>query len=178
MDEEDLAELRAGQKLVSEHDEMDLSEGMGTEAERSAALEEREKECVVIVSITLCTAHATNSPITHALEQAMAPSQKDSAGARILKKMGWKVGWGIGPRVSWRRHEIQYGRDPDATDADEEAKKHTYPPRDTGIIVVERKDNFHGLGYNSAPSLHTSLGVKISSSVEESLKLAGSFCWN
>ena len=99
--------------------------------------------------------------MTLALEQVMLPAPKDSLGGRILKKMGWRPGQGIGPRVTWRQREIQYGRDPDRTgpDVDEEAKKHTYAPKDTPVIVVPRKDDSHGLGYNKSLGLHASLGV-------------------
>lgn len=99
--------------------------------------------------------------MTLALEQVMLPAPKDSLGGRILKKMGWRPGQGIGPRVTWRQREIQYGRDPDRTgqDVDEEAKKHTYAPKDTQPIVVPRKDDLHGLGYNKSLGLHASLGI-------------------
>ncbi|KAH7890994.1 hypothetical protein F5I97DRAFT_1840647 [Phlebopus sp. FC_14] len=143
MDEEDLAERRADQKLVDEHEEMDLTEGMQAERNRQGA-DEVEKD-----------------PITLALEQATLPAPKDSVGARILKKMGWRIGQGIGPRVTWKQHEIQCGRNPDASSAevDEEARKHTYAPRDTPLILAERKDDFHGLGYTKSLGLHASLGV-------------------
>lgn len=158
MDEEDLAELHADQKLVSEHDEMDISGGTLAERGRRDRLEETEKD-----------------PVTLALEEAIVPLPKDSVGARILKKMGWRLGWGIGPRVSWRQHEIQYDRDPDAVEVDEEAKKHTFPPRDTPLLVVERKEDFHGLGYNKGLGLHASLGTQGSTSAKPGPKLAGGF---
>ena len=91
----------------------------------------------------------------------MLPAPRDSVGGRILKKMGWRPGQGMGPRVTWRQREIQHGRDPDRTgpDVDEEAKKHTYAPKDTPPIVVPRKDDFHGLGHARGLGLHASLGI-------------------
>ena len=81
----------------------------------------------------------------------MLPPPKDSVGARILKKMGWRVGQGIGPRLTWRQRKLQdlqasTGPQIDAEsiqgDEDsEEASKHTYAPRDTPILLVDRKDN-------------------------------------
>ncbi|KAH0836806.1 hypothetical protein J3R83DRAFT_8571 [Lanmaoa asiatica] len=144
MDEEDLAEVRADQKLVSEHDEMDILGGTEAERARKTGVDDSQKD-----------------PITLALEQAMLPGPKDSVGGRILKKMGWRPGQGIGPRVTWRQREIQHGRDPDRSgpDVDEEAKKHTYAPKDTPPIVVPRKDDFHGLGYNRSLGLNASLGA-------------------
>ena len=161
MDEEDLSELRADQNLVSEHDEMDILGGTQAERARKTGVDDSQKECVPLrlacVSANVC--HV--SSITLALEQAMLPAPKDSVGGRILKKMGWRPGLGIGPRVTWRQREIQHGRDPDRVgpDVDEEAKKHTYAPKDTPMVIVPRKDAFHGLGHTRTLGLHASLGI-------------------
>ena len=48
-----------------------------------------------------------SSPITAALAASLAPPPKDSIGARILKKMGWKVGQGIGPRLTHAQWKVQ-----------------------------------------------------------------------
>lgn len=47
MDEEDLAELHADQKLVSEHDEMDILGGTQAERSRRAGVDDSQKECVI-----------------------------------------------------------------------------------------------------------------------------------
>ncbi|KAL4062541.1 hypothetical protein J3A83DRAFT_4381712 [Scleroderma citrinum] len=159
MDEEDLAERRADQNLVSEYDEMDIVGSTQAEREQKAGLGDTEKD-----------------PVTLALEEAIVPTPRDSVGARILKKMSWKLGWGIGPRVSWRQHEVQCGRDPDKMDVDDEARKHSYPPRDTPLVVVARKDDFHGLGYNKALGLNATLGsTQEGSSAKRGPRLAGGF---
>lgn len=95
----------------------------------------------------------------------MLPTPQDSAGARIMKKMGWKIGQGIGPRVSWRDRKQQdaqaaYNRGLSASipEDDEEASKHSYARRDTTVLAVTRKDNSHGLGYRPGMSLNESLG--------------------
>ena len=100
----------------------------------------------------------------------MLPAPNDSAGALILKKMGWRLGQGIGPRVSLRQRKMQdlqaySGENPpgdiiNIPDDDEEANKHTYAPRDTPVLLVERKDNYHGLGYHPGMGLNESLGAK------------------
>ena len=41
----------------------------------------------------------------------------------------------------------------------EEAKKHLYPRKDTPVMLVPRKDNFHGLGYTPGLSLGESVGA-------------------
>lgn len=84
--------------------------------------------------------------------------------------MGWRLGSGIGPRVSLRQRKLQdlqassqYGiratvDDVKISEEDAEANKHTYAPRDTPVLNVERKDNAHGLGYRPGMTLHESLG--------------------
>ena len=80
----------------------------------------------------------------------MLPPAKDSAGAHIFNEMGRCVGQGIGPRLSWRQRrvqDIQVGaREQDILGVDDpEAIKHTYAPRDTPLIIVNRGDNSHEL---------------------------------
>ncbi|KAJ4474861.1 hypothetical protein J3R30DRAFT_3337189 [Lentinula aciculospora] len=145
MDEEDMQDIRDSRKIVDTTDEMDLTTGRQPEGQDDPDVD----------------------PLTTALQSAILPPSKDSVGARILKKMGWRVGQGIGPRISfkqWRLQDLQSSaragltlpRDEDS----EEASKHTYAPRDTPVLVVERKDNSHGLGYRPGMSLNDSLGVK------------------
>jgi G patch domain-containing protein 1 len=97
------------------------------------------------------------------------PPLEDSAGVRLLKKMGWRPGQGIGPRVSWRTRKIQdllaagnsiNGVDIDTLDDDEEAKRHLYPPRDTVVPRVLMKTDPHGIGFISGAGLIESLGKK------------------
>ncbi|KAG2141951.1 hypothetical protein DEU56DRAFT_795742 [Suillus clintonianus] len=160
MDDEDLTGMREDQKLVDEHEQMDLLGGTQDEmSKRGEGADDKDA-------------------ITLALEQSLLPAPKDSVGARILKKMGWRIGQGVGPRITWRQREMAFGRDPDVPtdDIDEEAKKHLYAPRDTPLIIVERKDNFHGLGYDPGLGLHASLGVTPESSKQSSdPRLAGGF---
>lgn len=136
MDEEDLAELRESRKLVDENEEMEFGD---TEAElrRRTGAEDSEKD-----------------PMTAALEASLAPAPTDSIGARILKKMGWRLGQGIGPRLTYAQRKAQDAgfMDPSretggADEEDEEAKKHLFPRRDTSVLLAPRKDNSHGVGY-------------------------------
>ncbi|KAJ7663790.1 hypothetical protein DFH06DRAFT_1295824 [Mycena polygramma] len=161
MDEEDLQELRDGRDLIDTTDEMDLASGMKTGHGDDAK----------------------QDSVARALEASMLPAAKDSAGARILKKMGWRIGQGIGPRVTLRQRKLQdaqalSGRrvaDADIVlppDDDEEASKHMYAPRDTTVLLVERKDNSHGLGYHPGMGLSESVGGK---SAASGPKLASGF---
>jgi len=99
------------------------------------------------------------------------PPLEDSPGVSLLKKMGWRPGQGVGPRVSWRTRKIQdllaagktlNGVDIDALDddGDEEAKRHTYPPRDTVVPRVPMKADVHGVGFRAGAGLIESLGEK------------------
>ncbi|KAJ7881164.1 hypothetical protein B0H13DRAFT_2049820 [Mycena leptocephala] len=161
MDEEDLQELRDGRDVIDTTDEMDLASGMQT-----GHGDDEEQDSVA-----------------RALEASMLPAAKDSAGARILKKMGWRIGQGIGPRVTLRQRKLQdlhalSGRRVAEADIvipndDEEASKHTYAPRDTSILVVERKDNSHGLGYHPGMGLSESVGGRSGAASGPKLAVSG-----
>ncbi|KAI0675593.1 hypothetical protein C8Q78DRAFT_1005437 [Trametes maxima] len=146
MDDEDLAELQESRKLVDEHEEMDFG---GTAAEKQKQLAGTEDQ----------------DPIASALAASLAPAPKDSVGAQILKKMGWRPGQGIGPRITYAQRKRQDAgfldpsKEVDGDEDDiEEAKKHMYPRKDVPVILASRKDNFHGLGYNPGLGLNESVG--------------------
>lgn len=105
--------------------------------------------------------------MTRRIERTLLPATNDSPGARLLRKMGWRPGHGVGPRVSWRQRKIQdlhaqgkslEGVDIDKLEDDEEAKKHMYPPRDTQVPTISRKENAFGLGYVPGMGLNQSSG--------------------
>jgi hypothetical protein len=85
--------------------------------------------------------------------------------------MRWRIGQGIGPRLTWRQRRVQdvqlstgqghpSGSDSNNPD-DDEAKKYTYVPRDTPILVAGRKDNSQGRGYDPGMGLHEVLGIDL-----------------
>lgn len=79
-------------------------------------------------------------------------------GAKLLKKMGWKMGQGIGPRINYQQRKFQdeqSGHLPPPEDP--EATKHTYAPRDTKLKSFAAKENFHGIGYLPGKTLEESL---------------------
>jgi G patch domain-containing protein 1 len=125
-----------------------------------------------LVEIHRCDEH---SSIAASIRRALMPPLEDSPGVRLLKKMGWRLGQGVGPRVSWRTRKIQdllaagksidsvdldalNGNDDD--DADEEAKRHLYPPRDTVVPRVPMKTDAYGIGFRAGAGLMESLGEK------------------
>ncbi|KAI0256003.1 hypothetical protein BJV78DRAFT_1175026 [Lactifluus subvellereus] len=150
MDEEDLAELRESQIMtgVKEQQQGDTLGGAQTESAHG---------------------DSEQDSIAASIQRALMPPLEDSPGVRVLKKMGWRLGQGVGPRVSWRTRKIQDllaagksidGVDIDALDDDEEAKRHLYPPRDTAVPRFPMKSDPHGLGYAAGPGLIESLGQK------------------
>ncbi|KAI0050988.1 hypothetical protein FA95DRAFT_1631093 [Auriscalpium vulgare] len=147
MDEEDLAELRETQLMGSVKQQRDILGGTQAELAARGATEE--------------------DSIASGIERALLPPPDDSPGVRLLKKMGWRPGQGVGPRVTWRQRKIQdllaAGKtlnnvDVDALEEDEEAKKHMYPPRDTVAPHIARKDNSYGVGYVPERGLNEALG--------------------
>lgn len=125
----------------------------------------------------------SSSAITKALEASLLPTPNDSAGARIFKKMGWRVGQGVGPRVTWRQRRKQDIAASTGTHADqdlppsddEEASKHTYAPRDTPMLIVERKEDSHGIGYTPGMGLSESLGGKGGKATSKGPNLSAGF---
>ncbi|KAJ1306547.1 hypothetical protein OPQ81_007548 [Rhizoctonia solani] len=135
MDEEDLAEMRDSQKLV------DTSEPTGS----TSYLQSND-----------------DTSLTSALQALTLPSA-DSPGAKLLRKMGWKPGQGVGPRVTYtrrRQQDIDAGVIPPDAPADAEANKHLFAPRDTPVLLFRAKDNAHGLGHTGPVRLDTGAGSK------------------
>jgi G patch domain-containing protein 1 len=75
---------------------------------------------------------------------------KDSVGIRLLRKMGWRPGQGIGPRTK-RRHKEDDEQDEDEDDDD--TNDITFAPRDTPIENFQAKRDTYGLGYDLASSV-------------------------
>ena len=171
MDDEDLQDLKDSREIVDETEQMDFLSGSRRQG-LGEGNDDLDKECVNYCWLSYPeTDFLDNSPITQALESTLLPPPKDSVGAKILKKMGWRLGQGIGPRISLKRRREQDAQAYDPLtgnriisgslgiqEDDEEASKHTYANRDTPILSVKRKDNTHGLGYVSGLTLQESLG--------------------
>ncbi|KAG8959365.1 hypothetical protein FRC00_001694 [Tulasnella sp. 408] len=99
--------------------------------------------------------------------QNLIPPIEDSPGAKLLRKMGWRSGQGVGPRVSYaklkQQDQLLAGPSlaPSRPDIpDDEASKHTFAPRDTQIPNYPPKGDAFGLGYVRGPGLiaQTSVG--------------------
>lgn len=150
MDEEDLAELRESQIMAGVKQQQQQGVFGATEPESAHGDSEQDS-------------------VATSIQRALMPALEDSPGVRLLKKMGWRPGQGVGPRVSWRTRKIQdllaagksiNGVDIDAFDDDEEAKRHMYPPRDTVVPRFSMKSDSKGLGFAAAPGLVEGIGQK------------------
>lgn len=91
--------------------------------------------------------------------------------------MGWRLGQGIGPRLTYAQRKAQDAgfmdpsRETGGAGEDEEAKKHLFPRRDTSVLLAPRKDNSHGVGY--VPGIRLEESVSGDASRSKGPSLAG-----
>jgi G patch domain-containing protein 1 len=71
---------------------------------------------------------------------------KDSIGVKLLRKMGWRPGQGIGPRMKRRLSDSDDEEDAFGQDI-------TFAPRDTPIENFQTKRDAYGLGYDLSASV-------------------------
>ena len=88
-------------------------------------------------------------------------------GLKLMRKMGWREGQGVGPRVSYEQRKRQAAEigirleGEDADDADGEAAKHYYAPLDRPLTLIKgssiSRDKGWGLGYRAGMGLKETL---------------------
>ncbi|KAF9348711.1 hypothetical protein BGX26_012889 [Mortierella sp. AD094] len=91
------------------------------------------------------------------IDDLVVPSS-EPVGIRLLKRMGWKPGQGIGPRVSRRQRKPEDG--PLSDDDIDIPANVTFAPIDSAIVTFINKSNRQGLGYDpykNAPEFDRSL---------------------
>ncbi|XP_052215401.1 G patch domain-containing protein 1-like isoform X1 [Dreissena polymorpha] len=111
----------------------------------------------------------------NSLLSVIVPERYDrvTIGVKLLRKMGWKEGQGIGPRISRKQKRLQgkklYGcagpSDSDDEDLDDKSvlSDVTFAPLDSAHVLLGVKENTHGLGYSgldprkALPSTHVNL---------------------
>ena len=77
-------------------------------------------------------------------------STGESMGVKLLRKMGWKDGQGIGPKI-FRRAWID---DEDIAGLGAEPVSHSFAPNNTQITAFVRKNDHKGLGYQGGDRLN------------------------
>ena len=76
------------------------------------------------------------------------PREADTIGIRLLQKMGWKPGQGVGRRI---KRKARLGED---DEDDVEAETLHFAPEDTNMIGFVRKDDCKGLGFKGEGSMN------------------------
>ncbi|KAH8926086.1 hypothetical protein BT69DRAFT_1331609 [Atractiella rhizophila] len=147
MDEEDLADLSASRTLqqTSTFSTYDPLSGIGGPA-------------------------PSTSTVEGALHDLIRPA-KSSIGHELMKKMGWREGQGVGPRVSLKRRReqaVEYGvaraeegvEDVEMEEEDAEGKKKGFAPLNRPVFNFDDigVGMEHGLGWAKGQSLDQTLG--------------------
>ncbi|KAI9840683.1 MAG: hypothetical protein M1837_001359 [Sclerophora amabilis] len=92
----------------------------------------------------------------------------DTMGTRLLRRMGWREGQGVGARV-WRRArgddddtDIEAGREGwrKGGGEGEEGEMHSFAPRNVAMVGFVRKSDSKGLGFRGEVGLNGSSGAK------------------
>lgn len=72
----------------------------------------------------------------------------ETMGVKLLKKMGWREGQGVGPKVR-RKARLDDHQTPGALDGrDATTETHLFAPADSEMIAFMKKKNRQGLGYD------------------------------
>jgi G patch domain-containing protein 1 len=85
-------------------------------------------------------------------------TEGETIGLRLLKRMGWREGQGVGPKV--RRKARLDGAQKPNNDADEET--HLFAPENTHMISFVRKNDHKGLGYDGETRLNQGKDLDVS----------------
>ncbi|KAI7887431.1 hypothetical protein K492DRAFT_155019 [Lichtheimia hyalospora FSU 10163] len=133
MDEEDLEELASARKLVAT-DEFDILGG--TQRELQAKRRQQQED----------EARGGVGFLGSSLMDMVAPT-KESVGIRLLQKLGWKPGQGIGPRMTSRQRRMTFHHNQEDEEDEDMDQDITFAPRDTPIENYTAKTNTFGLGY-------------------------------
>ncbi|CAF9905631.1 MAG: hypothetical protein GOMPHAMPRED_003296 [Gomphillus americanus] len=89
-------------------------------------------------------------------------SSDDTMGLKLLRKMGWKDGQGIGPRV-WRVAVLDDG----TSTSGPGAEKHLFAPPNSKLVLIVRKDDRRGLGYEVEGTIEKPVSRSIVQSDDE-----------
>ena len=93
----------------------------------------------------------------------------DTMGVKLLRKMGWRDGQGIGPKVR-RAAKLDEACDTGVNGED----KHLFAPKNSKMISFTRKDDRKGLGFQGSEKLEAIRGRESKDSDEEVQTLSNS----
>lgn len=75
------------------------------------------------------------------LMDLLTPAVQDTMGVKLLKKMGWKEGQGVGPKIRGEADEGE--KEEDAA----EVKMYLLAPKNSALVIFNRKTDSRGIGY-------------------------------
>ncbi|CAH7667314.1 hypothetical protein PPACK8108_LOCUS1728 [Phakopsora pachyrhizi] len=157
MDEEDLAELKS-------RNELGTKEIFGSATTQSANF--------TSVGYDPLTGNLASGSGTDSFGGVVEPSELNNLlsdlvrpsdfriGRKIMTKMGWREGQGIGPRVTYEKRKrlairIGVGMDPESDPEDNtERKNHLFAPFDRPMMPIRPWSGNSGLGYLNSHSSH------------------------
>ncbi|KAI9838246.1 MAG: hypothetical protein M1838_004616 [Thelocarpon superellum] len=89
----------------------------------------------------------------------------DTMGVKLLKKMGWRDGQGVGPKV---RRAARWDADGEGGEGDHTSgETHLFAPDDTELIPLVRKNDRKGLGYEGESRLAPTNGLAVAPEEDE-----------
>ncbi|KAF8418027.1 hypothetical protein EV426DRAFT_681220 [Tirmania nivea] len=102
----------------------------------------------------------------------LKPPPEETMGVRLLKKMGWKDGQGIGPKV--RRAAVVFDDDT-GQEITEHDKIHYFAPQDSALITLEKKGSYGGLGYTGSIKQESIRDQRLEAKLEKASVRKGGF---
>lgn len=82
--------------------------------------------------------------------------QGDTIGVRLLRRMGWREGQGVGPRIR-RKARLDDGGE----QSELGSESHTFAPVNAPMITFTKKNDRKGLGHSGQTSLTQNLGLQM-----------------
>ncbi|RPB28258.1 DUF1604-domain-containing protein [Terfezia boudieri ATCC MYA-4762] len=118
------------------------------------------------------TADELSSKAKLTVMDLLKPPPEEMMGVKLLKKMGWKDGQGIGPKV--RRAAVIFD-DETGQEITEHDKIHNFAPQNSAVITLEKKDDYSGLGYTGSIKQESIRDQRLEAKVERELVRKGGF---
>ena len=102
----------------------------------------------------------------------LKPPPDETMGVKLLKKMGWKEGQGIGPKV---KRAANVSDDGTTQEAEQSGVMHYFAPQNSVLVTLEKKENYSGLGYTGSLKQESIREQKLEPKAEKSSARKGGF---